>query len=180
MSSSETLCRRALLGLAGRRALVGIAVGALAGCNLRPLHGGSEGAEIDRELASIQVDTTQDRIGQQLKNFLLDDLNPRGMGEVGRYELTVRTQRSRSALIVQLNSDITRYDLILAAFYELRDKADNKVLYRSAARRVSSYNVRRAPFATLTSEQNAEDRAARELSTYIRTQLALFFASKPT
>jgi hypothetical protein len=81
---------------------------------------------------------------------------------------------------VQLNSDITRYDLILAAFYELRDKADDKILYRSAARRVSSYNVRQAPFATLTSEQNAEDRAARELSTYIRTQLALFFASKPT
>lgn len=172
MSSSEIPRRRALLGL-------GLAA-VLPACNLRPLHGGSQGAEIDRELASIEVDATQDRIGQQLKSFLLDDLNPRGMGEVGRYELTVRTQRSRTALIVQLNSDITRYDLILAAFYELRDKADNKVLYRSAARRVSSYNVRRAPFATLTSEQNAEDNAARELSTYIRTQLALFFAGKST
>jgi LPS-assembly lipoprotein len=171
MSSSDSPTRRGLLGLA----LTGVV---LAGCNLRPLHGGSQGAEIDRELASIEVDATQDRIGQQLKNYLLDDLNPRGSSEVGRYELTLRTQRARTALIVQLNSDITRYDLILAAFFELRDKADDKVLYRSAARRVSSFNVRRAPYATLASEQNAEDRAARELSTYIRSQLALYFAGK--
>lgn len=171
MSWSEPSTRRALLGMA----LGGLA---LAGCNLRPLHGGSQGAEVDRELASIEIQSSQDRIGQQLKNYLSDDLNPRGVSEVGRYELTLRTQRSRTALIVQLNSDITRYDLILAAFFELRDKVDKKVLYRSAARRVASYNVRKAPFATLTSEQNAEDRAARELSTYIRTQMALYFAGK--
>jgi LPS-assembly lipoprotein len=171
MSSSEPPRRRTLLGLA-------LGSLALAGCNLRPLHGGSEGEAIDRELASIEVQATQDRIGQQLKNFLLDELNPRGSSELGRYELSVRTQRSRAALIVQLNSDITRYDLILAAFFELRDKADQKVLYRSAARRVASFNVRRAPFATLASEQDAEDRAARELSIYIRSQLALYFAGE--
>jgi LPS-assembly lipoprotein len=164
----------------GRRALLGLALGCagLAGCNLRPLHGGSRGAETDRELAAIEVSATKSRVGQKLKNFLLDDLNPRGASELGRYELTVRTQASRTALIVQLDGDITRYDLILAAFYELRDKADKKVLYRSAARRVASFNLRRAPYATLISQDNAEDRAARELSTYIRSQLALFFASK--
>lgn len=163
----------------GRRAVLGLALGGvgLAGCNLRPLHGGSQGAVIDRELASIEVSASQDRIGQQLKNYLLDDLNPRGMAELGRYELMVRTQRSRTSLIVQLNGEVTRYDLILAAFYELRDKAGQKVLYRSAARRVASFNLRRAPFASQISEQNAEDRAARELSTYIRTQLALYFES---
>jgi len=42
--------------LARRQALLGLALGAavLSGCNLRPLHGGSQGAEVDRELASIE------------------------------------------------------------------------------------------------------------------------------
>lgn len=171
MSWSEPTRRRALLGLT-----VGLA--GIGGCNLRPLHGGSQGAEVDRELASIEVNATQNRIGQKIKTFLLDDLNPRGATELGRYELMVRTQASRTALLVQLDGDITRYDLLLAAFYELRDKVDQKVLYRSAARRVASFNLRRAPFATQVSQDDAEDRAARELSTYIRSQLALFFASK--
>ncbi len=164
-----------------RRALLGLLTGAtwLAGCGFRPLHGGSEGAAIDSDLAAIEVTASQDRIGQVLKNFLIDDLNPRGASEIGRYQLTVRTQRARNALIVQIDSTVTRYDMILAAFFELRDKADKTVLYRSAARRVASFNLRRAPFATQVSQQDAEDRAARELSTYIRTELALYFAGRP-
>ncbi|HMR31796.1 MAG TPA: LPS assembly lipoprotein LptE [Geminicoccaceae bacterium] len=166
---------------AGRRALLALAAGCagLAGCGFRPLHGGSEGAAVDGELAAIEVSASQDRIGQVLKNFLIDDLNPRGSSEIGRYQLMVRTQRARNALIVQIDSTTTRYDMILAAFFELRDKADKTVLYRSAARRVASFNLRRAPFATQVSQQDAEDRAARELSTYIRTELALYFAGKP-
>lgn len=152
----------------------------LAGCGFHPLHGGSQGAAVDSELAAIEVTASQDRIGQQLKNFLIDDLNPRGTSEVSRYQLTVRTQRARNALIVQIDSNVTRYDMILAAFFELRDKTDKTVLYRSAARRVASFNLRRAPFATQISQQDAEDRAARELSTYIRTELSLYFASKPS
>ncbi len=164
-----------------RRTLGLLLVGAgSASCNLRPLHGGSQGAEVDRELASVEVSASKDRIGQQLKNYLLDDLNPRGATELGRYELTVRTQSSRSTLIVQRSGEATRYELILAAFFELRGKDDGKVLYRSAAKRVASFNLRQAPFASQISEQNAQDRAARELSTYIRTQLALYFATRPT
>jgi LPS-assembly lipoprotein len=48
-------------------------------------------------------------------------------------------------------------------------------LYRSAVRRVASYNVIREPFATLIAEQDAERRAAVELSREIRTLLTIFF-----
>jgi hypothetical protein len=67
----------------------------------------------------------------------------------------------------------TRYDLSLAATFELKRKADGKTVYRSAVRRVSSYNVRDEPFATLVAERDAERRAAREVGRQIRTQLAL-------
>ena len=48
-------------------------------------------------------------------------------------------------------------------------------LYRSAVRRVSTYNVIREPFATLIAEQDAERRAAVEVSREIRTLLTIFF-----
>lgn len=48
-------------------------------------------------------------------------------------------------------------------------------LYRSAVRRVATYNVIREPFATLIAEQDAERRAAVEVSREIRTLLTIFF-----
>lgn len=171
MSWSERRLRRR-----GSVALVVGAAAGLVGCGLRPLHGGSQGLEIDSKLAAIDVTTPKDRIGYVLREDLLDALNPRGMSVSGRYDLVVRLQRSINSLIIQLNDDVTRFDLVLAAFYELRDKDDGKVLFRSAGRRIASYNQRRAPFATEISQRDAEERAARELSAFIRTQLALYFA----
>lgn len=152
----------------------------LAGCGLRPLHAGSQGEAVDTELAAIAVTTPKDRVGYVLRDNLLSDLNPRGKNETPRYDLMIRLTRTRNALIIQLNDDTTRFDLILAAFFELRRKEDGKVLYRSAARRVASYNQRQAPFATQISQQDAEERAAHELSDYMRTQLALYFAGRST
>ena len=51
--------------------------------------------------------------------------------------------------------------------------------YRSALRRVASYNVVTDPFATLMAEQDAELRAATELSRGIRTLLTLHFQGGP-
>ena len=174
MSWSDALGRRHLL-----RLVLAAPLTALAGCGLRPLHAGSDGEAIDSELAAIAVTAPEDRLGQFLKNDLLDNLNPRGAVVDASYDLSIRLQRTRNALIIQLNDDITRYDMVVVAFYELRRRSDGRVVYRSATRRSASYNQRRAPFATLVSQQNAEDRAAREISDFIRTQLALYFSRKP-
>lgn len=154
-------------------ALLGLALPGLAACNLRPLHGGSSGAAANRELASIAVDVPRSRIGQILRNQLLDELNPAGMEVPQRYVLIVRLDRERDALAIQLDDTVTRFDLTLLARFELRRKADGVTLYQGAARRVASYNVVRAPYATLVAEEDAERRAARELSREIRARLAV-------
>lgn len=63
---------------------------------------------------------------------------------------------------------------------EADDAARPGTLYSSAVRRVASYNVIREPFATLIAEQDAERRAAVEVSREVRTLLTLFFESDPT
>ena len=71
-------------------------------------------------------------------------------------------------------------NLALGAAFTLRRLADGAVLFDSAVRRVVSYNVRSEPFTTLITEQDAEQRAAREVARQIRTQLSLYFAKQAT
>ena len=149
----------------------------LAGCNLRPLHAGPEGAELNRDLAAIEVERLDGRLGQIVRNYLINELNPAGLAVPAIYDLDLRLDRAQNSLAIQLDDVATRYDLSLAATFELKSKADGQTLYRSAIRRVVGYNVRSEPFATLVAEQDAERRAARELSRQIRTQLSLYFAT---
>jgi LPS-assembly lipoprotein len=166
--------RRSLLAAASAAVL------AAGGCNLRPLHGGARGAELNRELAAVEVEPPRDRLGQTVRNYLIDELNPAGTAAPAAYTLSFRLERARNALAIQLDDVATRYDLSLAATFELKAKDDGRTLYRSAVRRVVGYNVRREPFATLVAEQDAERRAAREVSRQIRTQLSLYLAQPRT
>lgn len=174
MSSSEPLGRRRAL------ALLALAGPALAACNLRPLHGGAAGPETNRELAAIELDVPRSRMGQIVRNELMAELNPAGLSVPTRYRLRVRLDRQRDALAIQLDETVTRFNLTLLARFDLRRKVDDATLYQGAVRRVASYNVVRAPYATLVAEQDAERRAAVELSREIRARLAVQLAKTPT
>ena len=173
MWSSEGHLRRRIL------ATFAVASLAVAGCNLRPLHGGARGAAINQSLAQIEVRPIGGRLGQVTRNFLIDELNPAGLSVASAYRLELDLERDDAALAIQLDDTITRFNLIVAATFSLRRLADDQVVYRSAARRVSSFNVDAQPFATLIAEQDAERRAVRELSRQIRTQLVSWLGRQP-
>ena len=163
--------------MASRR-LVLLGLGAaLGGCGFRPLlKEGKEGSQVQQELAAVEVPMMGSRVGFLVRSSLLDQLNPAGPAVPSRYLLTISLRRRNSALGIQLNNTITRFNLTLTANFRLLDSADRRVLYESVVRRVASYNASRAPYAELTAELDAERRAAREVGTDIRTQLAIYFA----
>ncbi|MCB1968836.1 MAG: hypothetical protein H6851_08605 [Geminicoccaceae bacterium] len=148
----------------------------VAGCGLRPLHMAPRGDAIHAELAAIEIDAPRSRLGSELADQLRSDLNPAGLTVDSRYRLDITLQLTRTSLAIQLDDRVTRYDLSLAAFFSLSDRSNDRTIYRSAVRRVASYNVQRDPFATLAAEQDAERRAAVEVSHQIRTLLALKMA----
>lgn len=152
-----------------------VATSPLVACGFRPLLSQADGESVRNQLAAVRVTGLGGRLGQQLRVALEDNLDPTSSGEPVRYELAIRLRNTSSALAIQLDNTITRYNLALTAGFVLRERDDKEVLYRSSVRRVASYNLRRAPFATLTAKKDAERRAAQEVADDIRTLLALHF-----
>lgn len=147
----------------------------LGACGFRPLLYRADGDNIRDELAAIRITGLGGRLGQHLEVALDENLNPTSRQVPSRYDLVVRLTNTNSALAIQLDNTITRYNLTLTAVFDLKDRADDAVVYGSTVQRVASYNVRRAPFATLTAQKDAERRAATEIADDIRTLLALHF-----
>ena len=161
-----------------RNSLIWSLSGALGACGFRPLLYQADGDAVRDELAAIRITGLGGRLGQHLEVALDENLNPTSAQISSRYDLGIRLTNTNSALAIQLDNTISRYNLTLTAVFELKDRADDRVLYGSTVQRVASYNVRRAPFATLTAQRDAERRAAEEIADDIRTLLALHFQRK--
>jgi LPS-assembly lipoprotein len=159
-----------------RAALLGLCA-LLGACGFRPLLKPAEdGSGVREELLAIEVPQLTGRVGYLVRDGLVEELNPTGLEVPGRYLLDVSLRRRTSALGIQLNNTITRFNLTLVARVSLVDASTRRTLYRSVIRRVASYNAIRAPYAELSAELDAERRAAREVSVDIRNELALHFA----
>ncbi len=152
--------------------------GLLGACGFRPLLYRADGDTIRSELAAINVTGLGGRLGQHLEIALEDNLNPTSSRVPSRYDLAINLTNTNSALAIQLDNTITRYNLTLTASFDLKERTDDLSIYQSTVQRVASYNVRRAPFATLTAQKDAERRAAEEIADDIRTLLALHFQRK--
>jgi LPS-assembly lipoprotein len=162
-----------------RLAIVWLAAG-LGGCGFRPLLKQPAATDADQsvqtELAAIEVEPARGQLGQQLRNDLLDQLNPGSLQVPSRYRLTVQNLVTTNALAIQLDATITRFNLRLQSRFQLRDKQSGQLVYASTVGRTASYNVVRQPYAVLVAEEDAQRRAAREVSADIRNLLAVHFA----
>jgi LPS-assembly lipoprotein len=149
----------------------------LSACGFQPLYGGSgTGRTPADELAAVRIDPLPDRIGQQMHNLLRDRLNPQGQPNNPAYVLRVTIAETREELGVRKDETATRANLILSAKIVLHDAESNDVLLDSNLRSINSYNIVANQFATTVSEQDARDRALRELSEDVRTRLAVYFS----
>ena len=160
-----------------RIALLGLCA-VLGSCGFRPLLKPEAGAPagVRDELAAVDVPSLTGRIGYLVRDGLLDQLNPTGADVPSRYRLAIRLRARTGALGIQLDNTITRYNLTLVARFSLVELETGRTAYRAVVRRVASYNAQRAVYAEFSAQQDAERRAAREVSNDIRTQLAIHFA----
>lgn len=164
--------RRLLCNLTAAGALAG-----LGGCGFQPLHGqGGGNEEVSAELASVRVDPLRDRVGQQMHNFLRDRLNPHGQPVSPSYRLQIQLVESRTELGIRRDETATRANLRMEADFALLDFGSGAPLFTGRSSSTTSYDILRNPFASTVSEDDARERALREVADDIETRLALYFA----
>jgi len=149
----------------------------LAGCGFQPLYGTRGDRNIIADFSAIQVAPVRDRIGQLLHNELEQLLHPRGVAPDFHYRLTANLSESSGSLAVKKSAFATRANLTVTASYSLTDARTGESPITASTSITVSYNIFQSKFETLTAEQNARQRAIRELAQEIRIRLGVFLGS---
>lgn len=147
-----------------------------AGCGFSPLYGRGGGtADTRTDLAGVEVRAETDRLHHMVRNELIERLNPRGETATRSYELVFTVREAKAAVLVTRQETVNRYNLSLSGGWILIDSRANKELARGNAMSTASYNVLRSEFGNVASENDARQRAARDLADTIRLRLAAYF-----
>ena len=165
--------RRQALGLALLPATT------LAGCGFQPMYGGPGRATL-AEMGTIRVDPPRDRLGQLVRNEIIERMSPRGEPSVVRYRLSYTTRLTEVQLAIQDDDSITRFSLRLTVEVWLLEIASGKVIYRDKTRAVGGYNAVNSEFATLAARDDTTNRVARATAQEIVTLLGVFFTRRRT
>ncbi len=154
-----------------RRAFLVLSGLSLAGCGFRPLYGGGEGSAAAIGLSQISVDEQKTRAGQLLRNELLSSRlgsNP----QTSTYRLALDVTETGKA-----NAGTTaRVNYRMTANYRVIETRTGKQVDQGKSFSVVGFDTVSEPLADLQAENNARQRAARELGQDIKLRLAARFA----
>ena len=157
------------------RALLLFAVLALgpAGCGFRPMYGTPSGAAsgVDADLASVRIAPIKDRIGQQLRNALLQRLSPRGEAADYSYSLLVRLNESVSNLGFRKDTYATVANLSMSAQIILT--REGAAIIGETVTTTVYFDHLGPRYASIATERDAEERAIIQLADNIRNRVTV-------
>jgi LPS-assembly lipoprotein len=162
-------------------------VGFLTGCGFQPLYGSSVGTksnttlyagDVISDMAYVEVDPIAERVGQLVRNQLLDLLHPVGMREKPVFRLVVSLKETVEGLAIQQDDTTTRYNLRLVAQFRLTDTRDGAQALKATTRAIAAYNVVQSDYANLISHKDARKRAAFSVAEGIQSRIAVYFSRR--
>jgi LPS-assembly lipoprotein len=176
MSSSEPRhTGRALLGLV----MLGV-LSLLAGCGFKPVYGvdsaGKSPAAV-QQFAAIQIPIMPNRLGQKMRNLLIDSLHASGAAGDYRYKLAVGITEAVVNLGLQQNSTSTRGQVRLTVRYTLVDDENGKVVLKETLRSSTGYNILINQFSSVLSQDDAETQGLQQIADDMTLHLALYFTT---
>ena len=147
----------------------------ISGCGFQPLYQHDTASHsILKELSLIRIAPIEDRIGQQLRNFLQDDITPRGKPTNPSYELLVKMNKTRRDLVLLQDATSTFAKISLRASYTLTNFNTGATLTSGNVTAKTGFTITQSEYANIRAEMEAASRASREISYDITRQLALF------
>ncbi len=153
----------------------------LASCGFQPLHGSHKGSagragNVINDMAYVEVAPIADRVGQTVRNQLLDLLHPRGTADRPQFRLIIVLTESLEGLAIEQDDSATRYNLRLTAHFRLTNSRDGVELLNGTTRAIAAYNVVRSDYANLISERDARKRTAFSVAEGIQSRIAVYFS----
>lgn len=146
----------------------------LGACGFKPLYeAGGSSIQMQTELAAIDVAPIADRIGQIMRNRLLDRLNA---SAAQKYRLSVVLTQSSEAYGVRPDTATTQEQLTVVAAVRLIALENDTVLFDEQMRARTSFDLVLSDFATLTQREDSARRLVLELAERIHRRLALQFS----
>ena len=124
-------------------------------------------APLTAALNGVAVDQQKTRVGQLIRNEFLADVPP-GQG-VSNWRLEIEPEAREINEIEAPNTDVLRKTYRLNVTFRLSDNRTGKPVYSGKTFSYVSYDRVSSPLANVQAATNAEERAAREVGTDIRT-----------
>jgi LPS-assembly lipoprotein len=147
----------------------------LAGCGFHPIKAeqSSGDSPVADKLAAIKIDLINNRIGQELRNNLLDRMNPRGEPVQPAYQLTVKLHEAVFDVGVSRENIASQTDLNMSGTFTLKN-ASGETLIEQNFGAINSYAIDPNAYATLVSHQDAEVRLLHEIADEIALKISLY------
>lgn len=147
----------------------------LAGCGFTPMYATSgAGGGLGEEFATIEVAPIADRVGQVVRNGLMDRLTPDGPPGAPEYRLEVTLSETLEGFGFRPDEAITRENLRLDAAYRLISAATGEPVLEGSARSNLAYDIVQSDFANFSARQDAQLRTAEQVINIIVVRLGLF------
>ena len=149
-------------------------------CGFRPLYqtGTTLSPSNSTVLDQVAITAAPGANGLMLRNALIDRFYHHGYPDQAPYILEINLQELYRDLIIQKNDTTTRAQLVMRAFYTLKDKNGTIILDSGDIRAVSSYNILQSQYTTLVTQAQARENTIRELADKITTRIAVVLEKK--
>ena len=146
---------------------------ALSGCGFTPLYA-QQG--VVSSLASIDVVAPEGRTGFLIRQSL-DDAFARNRAGPAAYRMNLSLAEARYPRGIRIDNVATRYEYVLTANYTLASLPSGALAKRGAVRVELTYDSADQPYASISAQQDAQQRAAEEAARRIHLELAAWLAT---
>lgn len=154
---------------------------ALGGCGFSPMYAPQDQqtqVQLSAVFETIEVGAISDRLGQIVRNGLIDRLAPSGAAGAAEFLLDVSLTPTREGFGFRSDESITRENFRLDARFQLVEIATGKTIFEGTARANMAYDVVQSDFSNFVAFEDAERRTAGEVVQTITARLGLYFRSK--
>jgi LPS-assembly lipoprotein len=151
---------------------------AVAGCGFKPMYGDNATATsgpVSAKMESIDIRPIPDRLGQVVRNELVDAIAPQGPSGTPVYELALKVGEEREDVGLRQNASATRANYRMSAKFELREIASDKVVLTGTTWAETAFDIVQQDYPTVIAQQDAQEKLAAELAEEIKTRIAVFF-----